>query len=158
MFKSRYTLEQKHQILKDFDSKKYTTDDLLKKYNVTLQTLYNWRFQFSKRARKRTKQQIMEILKESENGGIQATSAKHGLKPSTLYMWRYKYLRPEQQAKPTIVSKVIERKYRPEKVSHETEDELTKYKEACLALTFEVISLKSMLEKMRKQSAHQRNY
>lgn len=158
MFKSRYTPEQKHQILNDFDSKKYTTEDLLNKYSITLQTLYNWRYQFSKRSLKRTKQQIIEILNESKNAGVKATCAKHSLKPSILYMWRSKYLHTAQQAKPTIYSKITERKFITEKVDHATEDELTKYKEACLALTFEIISLKSILEKMRKQSVHQKNY
>ncbi len=158
MFKSRFTPEQKLQILKDFDSKRYTTEDLLKKYNITLQTLYNWRYKFNKRARNHNKRQIMEILDECMKIGVQATCAKYSLKPSIIYMWRSKYLRPEQQNKSTIDNNVTENKVVIEKVINETEDELAKYKEMCLALTFENLTLKNMLEKMKKQLPYQKNY
>ncbi len=149
MHMSRFTREQKYQILKDYESKRYTTDDLLTKYKINLKQLQNWRYQFNKRAKKHNKQQIMEILNESKNIGVQATCAKHGLKPSIIYMWRSKYLRQKQQAKPDIDIKVTEDHFA--KVSNETEDELAKYKEMCLALTFENFTLKGMLEKMKKQ-------
>ncbi len=158
MHMNRFTREQKYQILKDYESKQYTTDDLLTKYNINLKQLQNWRYQFNKRAKKHNKQQIMEILNESKNIGVQATCAKHRLKPSIIYMWRSKYLRPEQQTKPVIVNKITEDHFAIEKVSNDTEDELVKYKEMCLALTFENFNLKNMLEKMKKQSAHQKYY
>ncbi len=151
MFKSRFTPEQKHQIIKDFDSKRYNTEDLLKKYSITLPTLYNWRHQLKKRAPKMSTHEIHKIVEESNKIGISATCAKHGLKESTLYGWRHKYLHQEQPIKLTMVNKLAEDKFAIEKVSHETEDELVKLKEMCLALTFENFTLKNMLEKMKKQ-------
>lgn len=158
MFKSRFTPEQKHQILKDFDCKRYATEDLLHKYSISLQTLYKWRRQLNKRARNRTKQQIIEILNESKNIGVQATCAKHNLKPNTIYMWRSKYLRHEQQKTPSIENTITANKYSVKEVNHEIEEELAKYKEMCLALTFENFTLKTMIEKIKKQSSHQKNY
>lgn len=158
MFKSRFTPEQKHQILKDFDSKRYSTEDLLKKYNITLPTLYNWRHQSKKRAPNMSAREIYNIIEESNKIGIQPTCAKHGLKESTLYNWRRKYLHQEQPIKAAIDNKVAEDKFPIEKVSNETEDELAKYKEMCLALTFENFTLKNMIETMKKQSQYQRNY
>lgn len=158
MFISRFTPEQKHQILKDFVSKRYPTEDLLKKYSITLPTIYNWRHQLKKRIPKMTAHEIHYIIEESNKIGIQATCAKHGLKESTLYGWRHKYLHQKQPIKPVIDNKVAEDKVAIEKVSHETEDELVKYKEMCLALTFENLTLKNIIEKMKKQTVNQRNY
>ncbi len=152
MFKSRFTPEQKHQILKDFDSKKYTTDDLLKKYGIKLPTLYHWRHQLNKRVPKKSVHEIHNIIDESNKIGISATCAKHGLKESTLYGWRHKYLHKKQPVKPIVGNKLAEDKSVTKKVSSEAENELTKYKEMCLALTFENFTLKNMLEKMKKQS------
>ena len=151
MFKSRFTPEQKHQILKDFDSKRYTTDELLHKYNITLPTLYAWRHQLKKRVPNMNVHEIRNIVEESNKIGIQATCAKHGLKESTLYGWRHKYLHQEQPIKPTMSNKSAHDKFSIENLSHETEDELAKYKEICLALMFENFTLKGMLEKMKKQ-------
>ena len=153
MHMSRFTLEQKYQIIKDYESKRYSTDDLLTKHNINLKQLQNWRYQFNKRSKRHNKQQIIEILNESNNIGVQATCDKHSLKPSIIYMWRSKYLSQEQQNKPIIDNKVTENKIVIEKVTNETEDELAKYKEMCLALTFENITLKNMLEKIKKQSS-----
>ncbi len=84
MHMSRFTREQKYRILKDYENKRYTTDDLLTKYNINQKQLQNWRYQFNKRAKNHNKQQIMEILNECQNIGVQATCAKHDLKPSII--------------------------------------------------------------------------
>lgn len=154
---SRFTREQKYQIIKDYESKRYSTDDLLTKHNINLKQLQNWRYQFNKRSKRHNKQQIIEILNESKNIGFQATCAKHSLKPSIIYMWRSKYLHTAQQNKSIIDNKEVENKIVIEKVINETEDELAKYKEMCLALTFENITLKNMIEKMKKQSTFPTN-
>lgn len=158
MFKSRFTPEQKHHILNDFDSKRYTTEDLLHKYSITLPTLYNWRHQLKKRTPRMSAQEINNIIDESNKFGIQATCAKHGLKESTLYGWRYKYSHQEQPIKSVIANKITEDQFNIEKISHETKDELAKYKEICLALTFENFTLKNIIEKMKKQSTNHKNY
>ncbi len=158
MFKSRFSTEQKLQILKDFDSNRYNTEDLFKKYSITLPTLYNWRHKFNKRAPKMSAHEIHNIIDESNKIGIQATCAKHGLKESTLYGWRYKYLHQGKPNKLSIDNKVAEDKFAIEKVNCEIEDELAKFKEMCLALTFENFTLKNMIEKMKKQSNYQINY